>query len=133
MDRETFPTTKDIIERPSLGNNAQPAKVPEWNDLIRYQCDKCGARMGPNDPNRYIVKLEIYAAAGPVELDLDRVQDVGKELSNVLEALSTADPDDVEDKTYRSFRFDVCDTCRRGLLKEPIGRSSSIPDNTAGH
>ena len=40
--------------------------------MIRYECDKCGARMVANDPKRYIVRLEVYAAAGPVELDTSR-------------------------------------------------------------
>jgi len=77
--------------------------------------------MKPNDSRRFIVKMEVYAAAGPVELDVDREGDAGGELAALIEHLKTADPSDVEDRTYRSFRFDLCDSCRRALLECPLG------------
>ena len=89
--------------------------------MIRYLCDKCGASMGANDPQRFIVKFEIYAAAGPVDLAADSEKNLQGELASVLNHLATADPDEMEDQTYRSLRFDVCDTCRRKLLARPLG------------
>jgi hypothetical protein len=89
--------------------------------MIRYECDKCGAALGANDGNRYIVKMEIFAAAGPLELDLDEADDSAESMATMLDELAKADPDDLEDKTYRSFRFDVCDACRRILLARPLG------------
>jgi len=89
--------------------------------MIRYACDKCGKRMGPNDPQRYIVKLEVYAAAGHIDVDSEGPTDARRELEAVLEQLATADPDEVEDQTYRSFRFDLCDACRRLLIAKPLG------------
>ena len=89
--------------------------------MIRYECDKCGRRMDPNDSQRFIVKLEVYAAAEHIDLDADSVTDAGRELENVLSQLATADPDEVEDQTYRAFRFDLCDACRRELLRRPLG------------
>ncbi len=78
--------------------------------------------MTPNDARRYIVKLEIYAAAGHVDLDAEGEDDVAGALSDVVRALATADPDEVEDQTYRSFRFDVCNDCRIALLADPLAR-----------
>jgi hypothetical protein len=89
--------------------------------MIRYECDKCGAALKANDQERFIVKMEVYAAAGPVDLDGESVIDAASELNAVLDKLRDADPDEVEDQTYRSFRFDVCDACRRALLKNPLG------------
>ncbi|MFQ5412862.1 MAG: hypothetical protein ACE5E6_00245 [Phycisphaerae bacterium] len=83
--------------------------------MIRYACDGCGTSLSANDAQRYIVKLEIYAAAGPVSVTDDA--DVGA----ILKALATADPNDIEDQTYRRLCFDLCDTCRRVLLKHPLG------------
>jgi len=93
--------------------------------LIRYECDKCGKALTANDSDRYVVKIEIYAAAGPVELDLEPQADPGAELSKVLASLSDIHPDELEDKTYRLFRFDVCDRCRRELLKRPLGTQTA--------
>ena len=89
--------------------------------MIRYECDGCGVALSANDAQRYIVKLEVYAAAGHLELTDDAQADPGRELSKVLDALATADPDEIEDQTYRAFRFDVCDACRRKLLQRPLG------------
>ncbi len=91
-----------------------------WN-LIRHECDKCGAPLGASDTGRFVVKWEIYAAASPVELDPDAMADPARELGHAIEALEQADPDEVEDRTYRAFRFDVCDECRRKLLAKPLG------------
>ena len=88
--------------------------------MIRYECDKCGAAMGANDARRYIVKLEVYAAAGHVDLTPDPKMDPESELKSVLEHLAKADADEMEDQTYRRFRFDVCDECRRKLLARPL-------------
>ena len=89
--------------------------------MIRYECDMCGVPLQANDSQRFIVKIEVYAAAGPVDLDRDSPTDAESELKAVLEELEKADPDEVEDQTYRAFRFDVCDACRRILLKKPLG------------
>ena len=89
--------------------------------MIRYECDKCGARLTANDANRFIVKMEVYAAAGHLEFDADAVENAGEELDAILSQLRSADPDEIEDQTYRSFRFDVCNSCRKELLAKPLG------------
>ncbi len=91
--------------------------------MIRYECDRCGERLGANDPKRFIVKLEVYAAAGHLEFtesDLDATS----KLNEVIEELAVADPDELEDQTYRHFRFDVCDACRKIILSNPLGIKS---------
>ncbi len=87
--------------------------------MIRYECDKCGARLTANDPGRFILKMEVYAAAGHIDLSLDEAGEGS--LQKVVEQLSKADPDEIEDQTYRCLRFDVCDACRKALLKSPLG------------
>jgi len=89
--------------------------------LIRYRCDRCGATLGANDARRFIVRLEVYAAAGHVDLDAASSEDPSGDLSDVLEQLASADPDEIEDQTYRLLRFDLCDACRRTLLLKPLG------------
>ena len=76
--------------------------------------------MGANDLRRFIVKLEVYAAAGHVDLTPDPKADPQSELDAIVRSLAVADADEVEDQTYRCFRFDVCDTCRRELLANPL-------------
>ncbi len=89
--------------------------------MIRYECDKCGVAIGANDPQRFIVRFEVFAAAGHVDLDTVTSGNPGHGLEEIVKELSRADPDEIEDQTYRSFRFDVCDACRRELLRRPLG------------
>ena len=76
--------------------------------------------MEPNDPRRYIVRMEVYAAVGNIEIDIENAGEEGDRVSDVLAQLSRADPDEVEDQTYRRFRFDVCDACRKAVLMRPL-------------
>ena len=89
--------------------------------MIRYECDKCGVAIGANDPQRFIVRFEVFAAASHVDLDAVTSGHPGHGLEEVVKELARADPDEIEDQTYRSLRFDVCDACRRELLKRPLG------------
>lgn len=89
--------------------------------MIRYECDKCGARMEANDAYRFIVKIEVYAAAGHMDLTSADTSDGESRLQEVMQELADTDPDEIEDQTYRSFRFDVCNACRRDLLAKPLG------------
>jgi hypothetical protein len=91
--------------------------------MIRYRCDRCGCTLAANDPARFIVKIEVYAAAehiefGPADLQRDHL----KEIQSLVEQLKTADPDEIEDQTYRRLRFDLCRDCQRWLLQNPLGR-----------
>lgn len=92
--------------------------------MIRYQCDRCGARMSANDAGRFIVKIEVYAAASPIDLDATARSSKPGELQAVIEQLRNADPTEVEDQTYRAFRFDLCDSCRKDYLARPLGRQN---------
>jgi hypothetical protein len=90
--------------------------------VIRYECDKCGRPLTANGADRFIVKMELYAAGGPLEFTDDDLKGKPEEgIREVLEQLSAADPDDVEDQTYRCLRFDVCADCHRELLRRPLG------------
>lgn len=77
--------------------------------------------MGPNDPARFIVRFEIYAAAGHVDLDAEAARAPKQTLEELVRDLAAADPDEIEDQTYRALRFDVCDACRQKLLAKPLG------------
>ena len=87
--------------------------------VIRYECDKCGMPLAPNSDDRFIVKMEIYAAAGHIDLPAERSSDTS--VRQIMDQLANADPDEVEDRTYRCLRFDLCDRCRKKVLQRPLG------------
>jgi hypothetical protein len=89
---------------------------------IHYVCDACGIRLAEKDQNRFIIKIEAYAAAGVLEIsDQDLQRDTAAELARTMDELRRADPSDMEDQTYRSFTFDLCPKCHKAFLKRPLG------------
>jgi hypothetical protein len=79
--------------------------------------------MTANDPRRFILKMEVYAAAAPIEFAREeRERDHTEELNHLVEELAEADPGEIEDQTYRIMRFDLCRDCQREILKRPLGR-----------
>lgn len=74
--------------------------------------------MGANDARRYICKIEIYAAAGHVDAT---ELSTGSSLEAVINELKNANPDDIEDQTYRVYRFDLCESCRKIIQASPLG------------
>lgn len=77
--------------------------------------------MTANDPQRFIVRLEVYAAASHMDLDVQEASGDPDEIKKIVDSLAKADPSDIEDRTYRLLSFDVCDDCRKELLRNPLG------------
>ena len=89
--------------------------------MIRYECDLCGATLSAESPARFIVKMEIFAAApGTLDLDNESSSNPAGELKALVEKLRHADPSQIEDRTYRAFRFDLCDACRARFVANPL-------------
>ena len=52
----------------------------------------------------------------PDDLEKDRWD----EIRSLIDKLHQADPDEIEDQTYRAMRFDLCAGCHREFLANPI-------------
>jgi hypothetical protein len=80
----------------------------------------CDAALAENSSERFIVKIEAYAAV-PLEItDEDLAKDHRAEIRKTIEQLKTANLDEVEDGVYRSFHFDLCPGCHRRYLRNPL-------------
>jgi hypothetical protein len=88
--------------------------------MIQYSCDLCKRPLDAEDDLRYIVKMEVYAAFDPVELDDDT--DNLQEIHEILERMDDIGSDSVGDDVYQQLRFDLCPECRKKFLKNPLGR-----------
>ncbi len=89
--------------------------------MVHYSCDLCKRPLDPQDDLRYVVKLEIYAAFDPLEID-DEDTDNLQELSDLLERIDDSRSGEVSDEVYQQMRFDLCPECRKRFLKNPLGR-----------
>jgi hypothetical protein len=88
--------------------------------MIQYSCDLCKRPLDPQDDLRYVVKVEVYAALDPVEMDDDT--DNLQEIHEILERMEDLDNDRIGDDVYQQLRFDLCPECRKKFLKNPLGR-----------
>jgi len=82
--------------------------------MISYTCDLCGRTMIENDPLRFVVKIEIFAARDPLELcDDDLIDDRRDELAQMQ---------DVDEQLYQSHLYDLCRECRQQYQEDPLFR-----------
>ncbi len=89
--------------------------------MIRYRCDGCGLDLAHDGSNRYIVKIEAFAAAGKLEFTGEDVErDHTKEIRKLIAELEKRSPDEIEDQVYRSFTYDLCPRCHRQFLAAPL-------------
>lgn len=91
--------------------------------MIHYSCDLCKRPLDSEDDLRYVVKLEVYAAFDPLEIDDDR--DHLLEIHEILERLDDATSEEIGDEVYQQLRFDLCPECRKRFLKNPLGRKAA--------
>jgi hypothetical protein len=93
-------------------------------------CDACGATLLIDADVRYVLRIEGFAAYDPLELtrqDLER--DFQAEMRALMESLSRLSAEEAQDQVYRSFRFDLCPTCWRRYLADPLrGLKEARPD-----
>lgn len=88
--------------------------------MIQYSCDLCKRPLDSEDDLRYVVKMEIYAAFDPVEIDDDA--DNLQEIHEILERMDDVGNEQLGDDVYQQLRFDLCPECRKKFLKNPLGR-----------
>lgn len=88
--------------------------------MISYRCDGCGVELAKR-ALRYVVKIDVRAAYDEIEVGLaDLVRDHRKELLDLIERLKDKDPRQIEETVYKGFQFDLCPSCQRTFIREPL-------------
>lgn len=90
--------------------------------MLHFSCDVCGC---PLDDHRYVVRMEAYPTFDPDQIDesdfdLDHLQEVAATLAD--EPCDGAMP--VSDDATKVFRFDLCPTCYRKFVRDPLGQEA---------
>ncbi len=87
-------------------------------------CQLCGRRIDLGR-GHYIVRMEVFAAEDPPEkliyLD-EREGNFQEKIEQLLKEISETDPKELEESVYKFFKFDLCRSCQREFLKNPLGR-----------
>jgi hypothetical protein len=93
--------------------------------MDRLTCDRCGSGLLLDAPVRYEVRLEVKSAYDPLELSEEDLIDAQAELHKLVEKLKDYSAEQAQDEIYRAFRFDLCATCQKVFLKNPLGKKDA--------
>jgi hypothetical protein len=90
--------------------------------VIHFTCDLCAKELVASD-RRYVVRIESHAAAEPValtedDLDQDRLEEVGEMLRDLEDGVCPEE----EMPSRANFRFDLCPECHSRLCRDPLGK-----------
>lgn len=95
--------------------------------MLHFSCDVCGKDMTPANAQRYVVKVEAFAATDPAQLteddlEADHVEEMAQLLCEMEETGVDTSPDPAPAKA--SMRFDLCLCCYRKFVSDPLGRDT---------
>jgi hypothetical protein len=94
--------------------------------MMHFSCDLCGKDMTQEGSERYVLKMEAFAATDPAELtDDDLETDHVEEMARMLNEMEEADEEPQLPPTCVKKRFDLCPGCFRKFVKDPLGRESA--------
>src|SRR5580692_7732762 len=115
MDRDTkFLALRSATDfRQEEHSPGQPPRAREWlvggglRYMLHFTCDHCGKELRNGD-DRYVVKIEVFAAHDPAEITEDDLEEDHMEaVSQILEELEDG-VCEVEPAS-KHFRYDLCD------------------------
>jgi len=70
---------------------------------------------------RYRVKVDVRAAYDELEIGLaDLVKNHRAEMIKLIEQMRNKDPREIEETVYKNFSLDLCPTCQRAYIRNPL-------------
>jgi hypothetical protein len=92
--------------------------------MITHICDRCG-RPIEKGRLRYTAKIQVYAAADPLEITLeDLLRDTKREMDEILGQCEELNEEELMRDVYVEFQFDLCRACQKAYLADPLAVSS---------
>lgn len=92
--------------------------------MINYNCDMCGKSLVPEEDDRYVVKIEIYAACDSMDVDDEELINDLEEEEDEDDEIDSLDPDEIDSIEYKTFRYDLCSKCHSMYLQDPLSIKS---------
>ena len=91
--------------------------------MIHYSCDRCKRSIDPQEEIRYVIRLDVRAAMEVPEIfDDEDDRDYLMEAHELLERVDDGIGDLVSEDVCLQRRFDLCPSCYRKFIKNPMGR-----------
>ncbi|MBN1900411.1 hypothetical protein JW926_03685 [Candidatus Sumerlaeota bacterium] len=77
------------------------------------RCDNCG-RLVSDKEILFEIRIDIYAKGGPIEITKEDLQkDHIEEMKKLIKAMENMDEQELTDEVWESYRFDLCQDCRK--------------------
>ncbi len=112
--------------RPSPVVPGAPERLEDPTVMMHFSCDVCGKDMTPEGSERYVLKMEAFAATNPAELtDDDLETDHVEEMARMICEMEQADEEPDLPPTCKKMRFDLCPVCFRKFVNDPLGRETA--------
>ncbi|MGR3304013.1 MAG: hypothetical protein ACUZ8I_16135 [Candidatus Scalindua sp.] len=96
--------------------------------MIHYNCDMCGKTLVLEEDDRYVVKIEIYAACDSMEVDDDEdlIDDFDEDDDDDEEGeeADNLEPEEIDGVEYKTFRYDLCSKCHSRYMQDPLSINS---------
>ena len=91
--------------------------------MIHVTCDLCGKKVTADECYGYVVKIEVFPAQDPCKLtEADLDEDNMEAVSQILRA----EEDDLEvaAPAYRNFRYELCSSCHKRFVRDPLSKEA---------
>ena len=96
--------------------------------MQHFSCDLCSRNIVAGSDNRYVVKMEVFAAHDPAELTEDDFDaDHLEEISQIL----SEDLDTEPAPAFKKLNYDLCSSCHKKFLADPLNREATKFDFSA--
>lgn len=92
--------------------------------MIHFTCDCCKREIDLEHEIRYVVRMEVFAAADAGEEAIDDDRDYLQEIEDMITHDEDLDP--LEEEVYQQARFDLCSECRDRFVNNPLGRAAQV-------
>ena len=93
--------------------------------MVHFTCDLCGKDLTTPGDGRYVVKIEAYPGFDPTEIKEDDLDDDPMEaVSQILQRDEALTSDELSTTVRKGFRFDLCPSCHRKFVNDPLGKET---------
>lgn len=94
--------------------------------MITHICDRCCRPLAQKSP-RYVVKIQVYAAADPMEITAEDLQKDSKTaLKEAMEKAAEQTEAEAMRDVYVELQYDLCRPCLQAYLQQPIPPAKEI-------
>lgn len=96
--------------------------------MITHFCDRCGQPI-EKGTLRFITKIQVYAAADPLEITAEDLRGSHREeIARLLAQCEGMTEEELMRDVYVEFQYDLCRRCQRGFIANPLGAAGGNGD-----